>query len=83
MYDDKSEISPVRIKRNRREKSKCPFCNTRINTTGNGGRRKLICDHCRAQIAKDESSPCCAKSKVWSYNAEFRCFTCGKVVRDA
>ena len=71
---------PSRVKRNRRNKSHCPFCCSTIPMTFSGSRRMKKCAKCRAGINTDIASKCCPKSSVWQLGSIAKCFTCGKVI---
>ena len=58
MKDISEPIAPSRIKRNRRDKSACPFCSARIKRKTATSRMKS-CEACKAQKDNASDLNCC------------------------
>jgi hypothetical protein len=71
---------PLRIKRKRRDKLNCPFCNEKLEKAASGGRRKRSCSNCKATVDRETHSTCCSKAEVWIQSGKRKCCTCGKGV---
>ena len=76
MKDISEPIAPSRIKRNRRDKSACPFCSARIKRKTATSRMKS-CEACKAQKDNASDLNCCKGADLWRKGTDFRCFTCG------
>ena len=76
MKDISEPTAPNRIKKNRRDKSACPFCSTRIKRKTTTSRMKS-CKVCKAQKDNTSDLSCCKGADLWRKGKGFRCFTCG------
>lgn len=82
MKDISEPTAPSRIKRNRRDKSACPFCRARIRRKTATSRMKS-CEACKAQKDNAPDLSCCKGANFWRKGKEFRCFTCGSELLEA